>query len=65
MEELRFDAGGGVRRIAFALDPRRRAVLLVVSDRSGGSQKRFYAGLIKKADSRFDAQLRRLTPKRK
>jgi len=32
MKELRFDAGGGVWRIAFAFDPRRAAILLVAGD---------------------------------
>ena len=29
MKELRFNADGGVWRVAFAFDPRRRAILLV------------------------------------
>ncbi len=41
MKELRFDAADGVWRIAFAFDPRRRAVLLVGGDKSGGGEKRF------------------------
>jgi len=41
MKELRFDAVGGVCRVAFAFDPRRHAVLLVAGDKSGGSEKRF------------------------
>jgi hypothetical protein len=45
MKELRFDAGGGVWRVAFAFDPRRRAVLLVAADKSGQAQKRFYRQL--------------------
>lgn len=42
MKELRFDASGGVWRVAFAFDPRRRAILLVAGDKSGVSEKRFY-----------------------
>lgn len=57
MKELRFDAADGVWRVAFAFDPRRRAILLVAGDKSGGSQKRFYRELIRKADTRFDAHL--------
>src|SRR5580704_5597091 len=49
MKELRFDAADGVWRVAFAFDPRRRAILLVAGDKSGGSQKRFYRELIRKA----------------
>lgn len=60
MKELRFDANGGVWRIAFAFDPRRRAVLLVGGDKSGGSEARFYKQLIASADRRFDAHLERL-----
>lgn len=60
MKELRFDAGNGVWRVAFAFDPKRRAILLVAGDKSGGSQKRFYRELIRKADERFEAHLRRV-----
>jgi hypothetical protein len=60
MKELRFDAAGGVWRVAFAFDPRRRAILLVAGDKSGAGQRRFYAGLIEKADRRFDEHLRKL-----
>jgi hypothetical protein len=55
MKELRFDAAGGVWRVAFAFDPTRKAILLVCGDKSGGSEKRFYRQLIEKADARFDA----------
>ncbi|WP_035347563.1 type II toxin-antitoxin system RelE/ParE family toxin [Edaphobacter aggregans] len=61
MKELRFDADGGVWRIAFAFDPIRSAILLVAGDKSGGSQKRFYRELIRKADQRFDAHLKRVS----
>ncbi|MEL6493422.1 MAG: type II toxin-antitoxin system RelE/ParE family toxin [Cyanobacteria bacterium J06621_3] len=60
MKELRFDAGDGTWRTAFAFDPQRRAILLVAGDKSGSSQKRFYKRLIKKADDRFDEHLKRL-----
>jgi hypothetical protein len=60
MKELRFDADGGVWRVAFAFDPRREAILLVAGDKSGGSEKRFYRSLIKRADARFDAHLKRM-----
>ena len=53
MKELRFSAEDGVWRVAFAFDPRRRAVLLVGGDKSGVGQKKFYKALIAKADSRF------------
>ena len=60
MKELRFSAADGEWRVAFAFDTKRKAVLLVAGDKSGGSEKRFYKGLIRKADERFDAHLARL-----
>jgi hypothetical protein len=60
MKELRFDAAGGVWRVAFAFDPRRHAILLVAGDKSGVGQRRFYTGLIEKADRRFDEHLMKL-----
>jgi hypothetical protein len=59
MKELRFDADGGVWRVAFAFDPLREAVLLVAGDKSGGSESRFYRSLIRIADARFSAHLMR------
>lgn len=55
MKELRFDAADGVWRVAFAFDPERKAILLIAGEKSGGSKKRFYKELIRKADLRFDA----------
>jgi len=60
MKELRFDADGGVWRVAFAFDPARQAILLVAGDKSGGGEKRFYSRLIAVADARFDAHLARI-----
>jgi hypothetical protein len=60
MKELRFDADQGVWRIAFAFDPRRRAVLLAAGDKSGVKPRRFYRRLIATADERFDAHLERI-----
>ena len=60
MKELRFDAAGGVWRVAFAFDPRRRALLLVAGDKSGGGQRQFYKALIVKADRRYSAHLQRI-----
>jgi hypothetical protein len=57
MKELRFDAAGGVWRVAFAFDPARRAVILVAADKGGTGKRRFYRGLIGRADDRFDAWL--------
>lgn len=65
MKELRFSVGDGEWRLAFAFDPKRKAVLLVAGDKSGGSEKRFYRRLIRRADARFDAHLARLKAKGK
>jgi hypothetical protein len=55
MKELRFDAADGVWRFAFAFDANRQAIILCGGDKSGGSERRFYRTLIKRADARFDA----------
>ena len=60
MKELRFSADDGEWRVAFAFDPKRKAILLVAGDKSGGSERRFYRELIRQADDRFDAHLARL-----
>ena len=60
MKELRFRADGGVWRIAFAFDPERAAILLIAGDKSGVGSDRFYKGLIKRADARFDQHLEAL-----
>ena len=65
MKELRFDASDGVWRVPFAFDPKRMAILLVAGDKSGGSARRFYGELIRKADVRFDAHLARLKKDKK
>jgi hypothetical protein len=57
LKELRFDAAGGVWRVAFAFDPHRRAILLVAGDKSGGGERRFYRRLIGKAEERFARHL--------
>jgi hypothetical protein len=65
MKELRLSAADGEWRVAFAFDTKRKAILLVAGDKSGGSQKRFYKQLIAKADDRFDAHLVRLKKERR
>ena len=57
MKELRFNADDGVWRVAFAFDPKRRAVILVAGDKTGVAQKRFYKVLVAKADARFAEHL--------
>ena len=65
MKELRFQADDGVWRVAFAFDPKRKAILLMAGDKSGVSERRFYRQLIKKADDRFDLHLDRLKDERR
>ena len=65
MKELRFQADGGVWRVAFAFDPQRQAILLTCGDKSGVSERKFYKQLIRKADERFDQHLARLKEKRR
>jgi hypothetical protein len=65
MKELRFDAAGGVWRVAFAFDTERKAILLVAGDKHGRSEKKFYPRLIALADRRFDAHLARLADRKK
>ena len=47
----------GEWRVAFAFDPKRRAILLVAGNKSGVSETRFYKELIRKADERFNDHL--------
>ncbi len=60
MKELRFDAAGGVWRVAFAFDPKRRGILLIAGDKSGVSEKSFYRQLIRKADARYENHVKGL-----
>jgi hypothetical protein len=60
MKEMRFNADNGVWRVAFAFDPKRRAMILVAGDKAGVAQRRFYKTLIGKADARFDDHLDKL-----
>jgi hypothetical protein len=58
MKELRFDADGGVWRIAFGFDTARNAIILVGANKAGTKQDRFYRELLRIADCRLDAHLR-------
>jgi hypothetical protein len=57
MNELRLNWKSGVWRVAFAFDPKRRAVLLAAVDKSGTDQKRVYKKLIAVTDKRYDCYL--------
>jgi hypothetical protein len=52
-KELRFSADGGVGRAAFAFDRRRIAVLLVIGDKRGMTESRFYKALVATAAARW------------
>lgn len=65
MKELRFDADGGVWRVAFAFDPERKAILLVAGDKGGIAKRRFYHELIRVADERFDQHLQAIRTKKR
>ena len=57
MKELRFTLPDGEWRVAFAFDPRRAAMLLVVGNKLGTNARRFYRQVIRTADARFDRHL--------
>jgi len=65
MKELRADTSGAVLRIAFAFDPNRSAILLIGGDKLGTNQRRFYDGLIRRADDLYDAYLAGLMRRRR
>ena len=57
MKELRFKAGQGEWRAAFAFDTQRIAIVLVMGNKRGQDERRFYKRLIRVADSRFKTHL--------
>ncbi|MBK8632143.1 MAG: type II toxin-antitoxin system RelE/ParE family toxin [Saprospiraceae bacterium] len=61
---LRVEANNGVWRIAFAFDPKRKAILLVTGDKKGVNQSKFYKDLIRVADLRFEDHLIHLKKKK-
>jgi hypothetical protein len=65
MKEIRVDAEGGVWRIAFAFDPKRKAILLTGGNKAGVSKDRFYAALIRAADTRFGGYLKSMDERRR
>ena len=65
MKELRFSAADGVWRVAFAFDPRQRAIMLVAGAKQGVSEQRFYRQLIRRADERFARHLAGLNERKK
>ena len=65
MKELRFNVADEEWRVAFAFDPKRKAILLVGGSKSGISQRRFYKSLIRVADKRFERHLSTIAEERK
>jgi hypothetical protein len=63
MKELRITLPDGEWRVAFAFDPRRKAILLTGGSKSGKSPTRFYAELIRVADRRYADHLLKLKAK--
>jgi hypothetical protein len=55
MRELRVQSGGSPLRIFYAFDPRRAAILLIGSDKTGNN--RFYEEYVPRADALYDAYL--------
>ena len=64
MKELRFEADGGVWRVAFAFDPERKAILLCGASKTGKPRDRFYEQLIRTAERRYKGHLARLDRRR-
>jgi len=64
MKELRLAVGRQAWRVAYAFDPRRKAILLVGGNKQGVNEKQFYKDLIATADKRFDRHLARLKARR-
>ena len=64
MKELRFDThqGAQVWRAAFAFDPQRHAIVLVLvaAAKQGTSEQKFNKALLKKANQRYDSHLNEL-----
>src|SRR5437660_8283283 len=62
MKELRFAAADGEWRVPFAVDPKRKAILLVAGGTSGVAARRLYRGMTRKGGARFDGHPVRQKP---
>jgi hypothetical protein len=60
MKELRITVPDGEWRVAFAFDPKRKAILLNGGSKSGVNQRLFYKKLIQVADRRYADHLSKL-----
>lgn len=65
MKELRFNIEREAWRVLFAFDVERKAIFLAGGDKKGKDEARFYKGLIKIADSRFDQHIKSQSLKEK
>jgi hypothetical protein len=63
MKELRITLPDGEWRVAFAFDPKRKAILLTGGSKSGVNQRKFYERLIRVADRRYAEHLSQLKSK--
>jgi len=64
MKELRITLPDGEWRVAFAFDPKRKAMLLVGGSKSGVNERKFYQKLIRVADERFAKHLAEMKKKK-
>jgi len=58
LRELRVQSGGKPLRILYAFDPQRQAVLLLGADKTGLSDKEFYATHVSRAETLWEKYLR-------
>ncbi len=65
MKELRADAENGIWWIAFAFDPKRKAILLTGGNKTGITKNRFYSALIRIADARYGKHLKGIDQERR
>jgi hypothetical protein len=58
LRELRVQSGGKPLRILYVFDPKRQAVLLLGADKTGQSDKEFYATFVPHAETLWKEYLR-------
>lgn len=58
LRELRVQSGGKPLHILYAFDPKRQAVLLLGADKTGLSDKEFYATFVPRAETLWKEYLR-------
>lgn len=60
MKELRVQHEGNPIRAFYAFDPVRQAIVFCAANKKGVNENRFYASMIKTADSEFEKHLKRI-----